>query len=721
MPPGGGGGGGGPGRGIYGDEFHSKIYDRKLYGALLRYLRPYWKHVLVSLVLLLAVTGIELYMPLITKNAVDEHIVSDRSLLRFTTPQSYEAFRQAYPRLNKLGAYTSADTTWVVLPARRLGDIKPADRSLWKADGRLLDEKFVLVPATDENRAILARLDGDPAYYRLSANVLAVRQKYFNVFAKGQALTPADLAKLRRNDMNALLAIGLLYLLLIVGRFAFQFYQVYLINHAAQHAMYDLRCDLYMHLEKMPLRFFDRNPVGRLVTRVTNDIRALDEVLSAGFLQLLQDILTLAGIIVMMLLLNVKMALVCFGMLPFAVLYMKLFKDRTRVIYRDVRRKLAILNARLSEDISGFRIIQLFNQYRHRVKSFDDINMDYYHSGYSQTKLFAVFRPIIFSMQYIVVALIVWYGGGQILRGAITLGLLLAFMRYIDRFFDPINSISEKFNVLQGALAGAERIFDLFDTPTQDYRETQARPERLRGGIEFKNVWLSYFDNDEYALRDVSFSVKPGEKIALVGHTGSGKTSIVSLLDDMYAYQKGEILVDGRPLAEYALHDLRRDIGIVQQDVFLFSGNIRDNIALSAADVTDERLEEVCRHVNVMDFVSSLPGRFNEPVMERGATLSVGQRQLIAFARVLAYNPAIFILDEATSNIDTETEIKIQDALGKVMAGRTSIVIAHRLSTIKHVDRILVLHKGELVEEGTHEELIARRGLYYDLYRLQFE
>jgi ABC-type multidrug transport system fused ATPase/permease subunit len=319
----------------------------------------------------------------------------------------------------------------------------------------------------------------------------------------------------------------------------------------------------------------------------------------------------------------------------------------------------------------------------------------------------------------IAVALIIWYGGGQILRNAITIGLLMAFTQYITKLFQPINDFSEKFNVLQGALAGAERIFDLMDQEPEEYRDDLACDVKLKGEIEFQNVWLAY-NPGEWVLKDVSFKIKPGEKIALVGHTGSGKTSIVNLVLGMYPFQKGEILLDGKPLSSYALADLRRNVGIVQQDVFIFSGNIRDNIALNNTALSREQIIQVAKYVNADKFISKLPEGYDEPVMERGATLSTGQRQLIAFARVLAYDPSIFILDEATSNIDTETELLIQDALAKLIVNRSSIIIAHRLSTIQHADRIIVLHKGEIVEEGSHFDLLDQKGLYYDLYRLQY-
>jgi ATP-binding cassette subfamily B multidrug efflux pump len=420
-----------------------------------------------------------------------------------------------------------------------------------------------------------------------------------------------------------------------------------------------------------------------------------------------------------MILLNWKLALISYAILPFVIFTIYVFKTKTRVIYREVRKHLAALNATLAEHIAGVKIIQLFNQYSRKRDDFIAINKDYFKVSVSQLKTFAFFRPIINVSSQLAVAAIIWYGGGQILREVLTIGLLLAFTIYIQKLFEPINDFADKFNILQGALAGAERIFDLMDTPQEDYRTDLKHNLKLEGEIAFENVWLAY-NEGEWVLKDVSFSIKPGEKIALVGHTGSGKTSIVNLILSMYPHQKGRISLDGRALHQYALDDIRNNIGIVQQDVFIFSGTMRDNIALNNAKLTQAELEQVCRYVNADNFIQQLPEKYNEPVMERGATLSTGQRQLIAFARVLAYNPSIFILDEATSNIDTETEILIQDALQKIMLNRTSIIIAHRLSTIQHVDRILVLHKGEIVEEGSHFELLDKKGLYYDLYRLQY-
>jgi ABC-type multidrug transport system fused ATPase/permease subunit len=469
----------------------------------------------------------------------------------------------------------------------------------------------------------------------------------------------------------------------------------------------------------MPTKFFDTNPVGRLVTRVTNDIGAIDEMLASGVITLIQDVVLIITLVILMLALNWRLALVSFSILPIVIWVIVIFRKKTRVVYREVRKHLAVLNATLAEHIEGQKIIRLFNQYFHKRKEFAAINQKYYLASIKQIRLFAFFRPIIHVSSQIAVALIIWYGGGKILQNVITIGLLVAFTQYIQKLFEPINDFSEKFNFLQSALASAERIFNLMALPPDDYREEKQKNIKMKGEIEFENVWLAY-NEDEWVLKDISFKVAPGEKIALVGHTGSGKTSIVNLILGMYPYQRGRILIDGKDIHSYSLADLRRNVGIVQQDVFLFSGNIKDNIALNNNELSDEEIIQVAKYVNADRFISKLPQGYNEPVMERGATLSTGQRQLIAFARVLAYNPSIFILDEATSNIDTETELLIQDALNKIIKDRTSIIIAHRLSTIQNVDRILVLHKGEIVEEGSHFELLDKQGLYYDLYRLQY-
>jgi ATP-binding cassette subfamily B protein/subfamily B ATP-binding cassette protein MsbA len=550
---------------------------------------------------------------------------------------------------------------------------------------------------------------------------LAVRESAMSEIHKRKLLNFDQLRTLRSSSIHGVVVFGLIYFFLIVLRFLVQYAQMYLINYASQHAMYDLRRDLFSHLNHMPASFFDKNPVGRLVTRVTNDVRALDEMLGNGFINIIQDLGILVGILIIMVVLNWRLALVSFTIMPIVGFALYFFRIESRKVYRQVRKKLAELNARLAEDISGVKIIQLFNQYKNRLADYDRINEDYFQAAMKQLKIMATFRPLINACKYFVLALILWYGGGQVIENFLSLGMLMAFIRYIEQFFDPLNRISEKFNVLQSAMSGAERIFDLMDKPVNDYHLDKTSNTKVKGDIELKNLWLSYGQNDDYQLKGINIKIKAGEKIALVGHTGSGKTSIINLIGGMYPFQKGDLLVDGKSIKDYDLKDLRNNIGIVQQDVFLFSGTIRENITLGDETITDEQLQQVARYVNVHKFIESQKGKYDEPVMERGATFSVGQRQLIAFARVLAYDPSVFILDEATSNIDTETELLIQDAIEKLMENRTSIIIAHRLSTIQHVDRIIVLHKGTIVEQGSHKELLEAKGRYYDLYRLQYK
>ena len=722
MMHGGGGGRGGHG-GYQDDVIMGKVYDSRLYKRLLRYLKPYLWLVVVSFLILSIITFVELILPLITRSAIDDYIVSDKALIIINDKAQAKEFEQRYGNL-KLKTFESDGNTIIVLPTRSRSKLDRPYLENLKQKGNLSPENFYFIINNDQNRHILdaylintynavnpqARFKG---WFKLNDHKLAVSQSELRKIPIKQR------RGLRRDSYHSLMLLALLFLGLTTLRFIASFFQTYLTNYFSQLAMNDLRHDIFAHVQKMPVKFFDKNPVGRLVTRVTNDVRALDEMLSSGVITIVQDVILVIAIVVLMLLLNWKLALVSFAILPLVFFTIYVFKSKTRVIYREVRKQLAALNATLAEHIAGVKIIQLFNQYTRKRDEFVAINKEYNKVSVSQLKLFAFFRPIINVSSQIAVALIIWYGGGQILRDVLTIGLLMAFTTYIQKLYEPINDFADKFNILQGALAGAERIFDLMDSEPENYRDELRKDLKLEGDISFENVWLAY-NEGEWVLKDISFRIRPGEKIALVGHTGSGKTSIVNLILSMYPYQQGRIALDGKNLDQYALADIRSNIGIVQQDVFIFSGTMRDNIALNNDKLTQQALEQVCRYVNADSFIQQLPQKYNEPVMERGATLSTGQRQLIAFARVLAYNPSIFILDEATSNIDTETEILIQDALKKVMENRTSIIIAHRLSTIQHVDRILVLHKGEIVEEGSHFELLDKKGLYYDLYRLQY-
>ncbi len=722
-------------KGLSEDIVKGKIYDKVLFKRLVAYLKPYKRLVIISFILLLFITVTNLVSPVIAQRAVDEIIVSNRNLIEFDDEYEKNEVIKKYPKI-KFKDFKFNNKFYLLFPNKKIQFIEKNVVKDFIDSGRFY-EKIVILENTEQNKNLLKSIQ----IKEISDNKIIVLSSELNNLKQSEGISKEELKSLRIKDIKKLRIYGLVFFIVITLQLVFAFFQIYSINYASQHAMYDLRRDLFYRLEKMPLSFFDKSPVGRLVTRVTNDIGTLNEMFGNGLIQLIQESFVLVGIMIAMLIYDYKLALVTFSILPFTVVLFIFFIRKSRIIYRKVRKKLANINATLSEDISGFKIIQLFNQYKRKKNEFAQINGEYYSAARSMLKLFAFFRPVINSTRRIAVAVLLWYGGGQILQDRLSLGIFIAFLWYLDRFFEPVHHLSEKFNILQAAMAGAERIFDLMDKPVEDYKTEEGKTgesgfaelrrdkkekgkrkqeKRFKGEIEFRNVCLRYNENEE-VLKDISFKIKAGEKIALVGHTGSGKTSIISLISGLYPFQKGKIIIDGKDIQDYSLEELRGNIGIVQQDVFLFSGTIKDNIVLNNKTISDERMQQVSEYVNVNNFIESLPEKYYEPVMERGATFSVGQRQLIAFARVLAYNPAIFVLDEATSNIDTETEILIQDALKKLMENRTSIIIAHRLSTIQNVDRIIVLHKGEIREVGTHQELLKKEGLYYDLYRLQYE
>ena len=522
------------------------------------------------------------------------------------------------------------------------------------------------------------------------------------------------------NDAAGLTRAGLLFIAALVGEFIFFYLQYQATMKVAQHSLSDLRVELFTHLQELPASFFDRNPVGRLVTRLTTDVDAINEAFTAGTLTIFMDVLTLVGIIVIMLTINVKLTFVTLALLPPLLVAMNFLRVRSRDTYRVIRERLARINAFLQETLSGIAVVQLFAQEKKLFAEFDERNREFRDANHLSNIYEATLFSLVEAVGSISIALMLWYGAVQIGTGAVALGTLIAFIEYLQKFFVPIREFGTKYTTMQSAMTAVERVFQLLDTPVTITSSPQPRgPERVLGRIVFDHVWFAY-KGDDWVLRDVSFALEPGQKIALVGATGAGKSTISKLLNRFADVQRGRILIDGVDVRDWDLKALRRQIGIVLQDVFLFAGDVATNITLGRDDITQADLERAASYVNAHRFIDQLPRRYQEPIRERGSNLSGGQRQLLSFARALAYNPAILVLDEATSSVDPETELWIQDAMTNLMAGRTTIVIAHRFSTIQNADRIIVLHKGQVREIGTHQQLIGQHGIYWRLYQLQY-
>jgi ATP-binding cassette subfamily B multidrug efflux pump len=512
---------------------------------------------------------------------------------------------------------------------------------------------------------------------------------------------------------------GGLYAGAMLGELVFLYLQYYLTMLVAQKSLADLRVAVFAHVQQLEAAYFDRNPVGRLVTRMTTDIDVINEMFAAGAMTILMDMVTLLGIVGIMLAIDARLALVSLSLLPFMALAINFFRIKARQSYRLIRERIARINAYLQEAISGMMVIQLFAREAQTFAQFNRYNDAHREANHWSNIYEASLFSLVEAVSSISFALIVWYGGYQILGASLAFGTLVAFIEYVQKFFIPLRDFSSKYAVMQSAMSAAERVFDLLDTtPALRNAATPYAPAHVRGRIQFEHVWFAY-KGDDFVLRDVSFTVEPGEKVAMVGATGAGKTTIIKLLNRFYDVQRGRVLVDDVDVREWNLQALRRGIGAVAQDVFLFSGTVADNISLRRPETTHAAVRAAAATVNAERFIARLPHGYDERVRERGSNLSAGQRQLLAFARALAYDPAILVLDEATSSVDTETELLIQDALNKLMQQRTAVVIAHRLSTIERSDRIIVMHHGQIREIGTHQELLALNGLYARLYRLQ--
>lgn len=679
------------------EEVLGKAYDSRLMRRLLVYAKPFTAWICLSICILFAITCLDIIRPYLMKTAIDQHINS---------------YNKPYLVFNKASAPADLGVTYAGQQYIRTDEIDAAqypgvqEKQIVYHQGH-----YYLINGATESKELTVTPEGSG-----QVTVSAEGQKYV-----GEELTKADLRIFRQSDADAVFNISLIFLAAVLLSFFLNYGQAYLLQWISQKIIYDIRQQVFSHVEKLSLAFFDRNPVGRLVTRVTNDVETLNEMYTSVLVNLFRDVFTLVGILVMMMKLNFGLAMSSFLVLPLIFISTVIFRIKARQAYRNTRLKLARLNASLAENISGMRIVQIFHQERKKFTEFTGINNEYFKATKRELMAFAIFRPIMEVISSLGLATILWFGGIRVLHGSIQFGVLFAFISYIQQFFRPVLELTEKYNILQAAMASSERIFILLDE--KEDIPNPAVPEKLgtvSGSIEFRNVWFAYI-GEEWVLRDVSFTIKPGETVAFVGATGAGKSSIISLLCRFYDIQKGQILVDGKDIKTLDKYELRSKIGVVLQDVFLFTGDIKSNIRLNNATIDDVKIQEVAEYVNAKHFIDNLPQGFDEGVTERGSTLSAGQRQLLAFARTLAFNPAILVLDEATANIDTETELLIQDALKKLIKGRTTLVVAHRLSTIQHADKIIVLHKGKIREVGNHQELLAREGIYYKLYQLQYK
>lgn len=520
-------------------------------------------------------------------------------------------------------------------------------------------------------------------------------------------------------DYDVIIATAIKYAVVLALSFAFNIAQTWILQKTGQNIILQMRKDLYRHIQSLGSRYFDITPVGKLVTRVTNDVEALNEMYSGILVQLFRNIVKIVGLAGVMLVLDVRLAAISFVLMPLVIGLTVLCQKIARNIYRLYRTRLTDINTFLSEHLSGMKIIQIFGRQERKFEEFHDKNTKLYKAFYREMLMYAVFRPLIYILSILSLMIVLWFGNRNVFDEIISVGTLYIFSNYIRSFFDPIQELAEQFSTLQSSIASAEKIFTVMDEDEFIPEvENPKQPDKITGKIEFDHVWFAY-DGENYVLKDVSFVINPGEKVAFVGATGAGKSSILNLIGRYYDIQKGHIYIDGIDIRQLSKKQLRSAIGQMQQDVFIFEGDVAYNIRLNDNDITDEQVKEAAEYVNASHFIEKLPQGYHEPVTERGATFSAGERQLLSFARTLAHNPSILVMDEATANIDTETEILIQEALEKLMDGRTTIMVAHRLSTIQHADCIMVMHKGRICERGTHRELLEQDGIYRKLYELQ--
>lgn len=653
---------------------------------LLSYLKPHKWVMTLATVLVLFIIAVELYRPIIIGNAIDQYING------YYHPY-VEADVSASDAVNWNGLVLSRDQAVSKSDSASFYQI-----FLWK------DHYYMAENLTRAECTALQNAD------------TSVLKNYVREGA--QKLTSNDLKVLRQNDFKGILKAGILFLLLLFSGFFLNLADTWLLQKMGQQIVYKLREETFTHIHSLSLSFFNTTPVGKLVTRVSNDTEAVNELFSTILVKLFKNVVKIIGYAVVMLSINVKMAGISFLLLPLVAILTFVFRHLSRKAYQITRNKITELNTFLSEHISGMKLIQIFAREKEKYSEFEGKSMELYRANFREIMTFAIFRPSIYLVSVIAMILVIRTGSLSVLNGSLSLGTLFVFITYISSFFEPIQELSEQLGTLQSSIASAEKIFSVLDVKPEIVSPVDPAPVNILGEIEFRHVWFAY-EEENYILKDVSFVIHPGEKAAFVGATGAGKSTILNLIGRYFDIQKGQILIDGIDIHEIDLDVLRGAIGQVQQDVFIFTGDIKSNISLNNEAISPDDVRRAAEIVNADPFIQKLPHGYDEPVTERGSTLSAGQRQLLSFARTLAYDPKILVLDEATANIDTETETLITQALARLMDGRTTIMVAHRLSTIQHADKIIVMHHGEIKESGTHQELLAKDGLYKKLYELQ--
>jgi len=684
-----------------------KPYDLSLMRRLTHYAYPYRKMILLALLLTMLITLMDLALPYLSKIAIDRYILATWYRVNLAPLEQSDRNRIA-ETLGK-ALQESKDGSQAFVSHENLKKLDPALLHKLRSNGLITERTYYRIPPD---------LDGNLLKEEKDAFSLQDRSRMVP-FERVNALQPSEILKVRAKDLEGLGGVGLVLLVFLFVSFWLGYGESYLLELIGQKIMQDIRLELFEKMQSQALSFFDRHPVGRLVTRVTNDIENLNEMFKSVMITVFKDVFILTGILGVLLYLNWKLALVCFGLLPFIFGLTLLFSSMAREAFRELRAKVAKLNAFLQERITGMRIVQLFATEEFQKRNFAEINHENYLAGMKQIRVFAVFMPVMDLFSSFAVALLIWHGGGKVIGEQLSLGSLVAFIGYIQMFFRPIRDIAEKYNIMQSAMASTERIVEFLDHKEEiPEAEHPVIPEPVLGHLRFDQVTFGY-RKEVPVLRDVSFEVKPGEMVAIVGATGAGKSTVASLIERFYDPLGGRVLLDGVDLRQWPKKDLQRHIGLVMQDVFIFAGSLADNILLGEGQAGPDTLERAITQANARSFIQRLPMGMDQEIGEQGSNLSAGERQLLSFARALAYDPKVLILDEATSSVDPETERLIQEAILTMTRKRTTLVIAHRLSTIRRADRILVMHHGRIREQGTHEELMALKGVYYKLNRFR--